>query len=89
MLDKLMINSKDISAAITHTLRNVHDGNIAVQHVLELLLLLYSAGRASTLCPSSGTSYFLTWSCCGILPVRRNNGVIVGFDIRLKLVNFK
>lgn len=69
-------------------LRSVYDADSTIQFCTILLTLLYTGCRASSLFPTSGSGYFLTWSHLELIP-RRIKGVTVGFDVRPTLDRFK
>ncbi|WVR08303.1 hypothetical protein IAU60_005355 [Kwoniella sp. DSM 27419] len=87
-LEKVALYSEEIALMIDAVLTEPTDANVAVQFAFLLVLLMHTAGRPSSFMPSSATSFYLQWSDISIRP-RRIASKTTGFDIRLKLRNFK
>lgn len=89
---KIAIYSEEIAVLIGHILKKAVAGDVdpgvAVQQALFLNTLMHTAGRPSVLIPGKSTTFFMRWEDVEIRP-RRIQNIVCGFDVRLRLRNFK
>ncbi|OCF57950.1 hypothetical protein L486_03974 [Kwoniella mangroviensis CBS 10435] len=90
MKEKVALFCEDIGMMVSSTLRYSKHGDVALQHVVLLLLLLHTGGRPSTFMPSSDSGFFFKWS--DIVWIARRDDKeenIMGWDVVLTLRHFK
>lgn len=78
---KVGVYADEVAQLIGATLTQPRDADVAVQTVCLLLLLLHTAGRASTYMPSKHTNFYMTvWSRAIMMYHRRSMHIKVFYE---------